>query len=94
MKKGTKITIEILAGIMNKSFIHLEKKMDDGFAELRGEMKEVKVDVVEIKGELKIVNTRLDTIEGKMINNHENRITRAEDDIRLIKTKLKFEGSN
>ncbi len=90
MELGEKITIDQLAGMMNKSFAHLEKRMDSieekvgtGFKELKGDIKEVKADIAEI-------DDRLGIIEGKFINNHENRISKTEDDMRLVKTRLQI----
>jgi tetrahydromethanopterin S-methyltransferase subunit G len=69
-----KVTIENLAGMMKTSFDHLEEKID-------GVKEELKKELVE-------VNLRLDRIESKVDNNHENRISRLEDDVRIIKTAL------
>jgi predicted nucleic acid-binding Zn-ribbon protein len=78
---GKSITIDELAVMMNRSFSHLETKID-------GVRDELKTEITDVKDELVEVNERLDIIEGKIINNHENRISRIEDDIRVIKTTL------
>jgi hypothetical protein len=66
----SKITIDTLAGMMNKSFEHLEKKIDD------------------VKDELKEDIKKLDTRMDKLENGQERRITKLEDDMRVVKTAL------
>ncbi|MDQ3076739.1 MAG: hypothetical protein M3Q63_01655 [bacterium] len=86
MKKQKRITIDMLAGMMNRSFEHFEKKMNEGFASVRAEMA-TKVELIEVKNELA---DRLDTIESKVDINNGNRLSRLEDDVRIIKTKLEL----
>jgi len=78
MEKGKKITIDKLGELMNKAFMHLEQQISN-----------IRVEMATKKGmseEFAKVHYRLDVIEGKMINNHENRISKLEDDIRVLKT--------
>jgi tetrahydromethanopterin S-methyltransferase subunit G len=81
-----RVTIDTLAGIMKMSFDDLKedltRKMENGFAEV-----DMRFDEVDKRFDK--VEYRLDVIEGKLINNHENRIVRLEDEVRVIKTKNK-----
>lgn len=72
-----KITIDTLAGIMKTSFEHLEKKVDK---------LEERVDkgFGEVDEGFEEVNERLD----KIGNGHERRITKLEDEMRVVKTSL------
>lgn len=74
-EKEWKITIDKLAEMMNRSFKHLEErfsmKIEKGFGEVN-----VRLDKVEY---------RLDVMEGKSRFGHENRISRLEDDVRILK---------
>ncbi|MBA3551074.1 hypothetical protein H0W32_02610 [Patescibacteria group bacterium] len=87
MKKQRMITIDMLAGMMNRSFEHFEKKMDEGFALLRGEMT---TGFINVEDRLNKVENRLDKIESKVDSNNENRLSHLEDDVRIIKTKLEL----
>ncbi|MCC2631132.1 MAG: hypothetical protein K0S38_941 [Candidatus Paceibacter sp.] len=82
-EKGKKITIDELARIMNKSFKHLEEKMvtKDDIQRLEG-----RLDTVE--EQLSTVDEKLDKIDAKIDINHENRISKLEDDMRVLKTSL------
>jgi hypothetical protein len=78
----TKVTIDKLAGMMLTQFKDLQTEFKSDIKELKEELKD------EMHEGFKDVNDRLDIIEGKLINNHENRISRLEDDMRLAKTRL------
>lgn len=78
MEIGKKITIEALARMMAKSFDHLEKRIDGVENSLRARMDEGFAEV----------NARLDKIEFIVTQNHENGISKLEDDLRMLKTKL------
>jgi hypothetical protein len=73
-----KVTIDKLAEMMNRSFTHLEKKIDNLTIEMDTRFE--KVDT-----RLEKIEYRLDTIEGKLLTNYENRISRLEDDMRVVK---------
>ena len=51
-EKSTDKKIESLATMVAKGFDELEEKMDAGFKEVRGEIKEVKIDTENIKAEI------------------------------------------
>ncbi len=81
------MTLDKLAVIVSNSINDLRADMNAGFADVRKDMA-TKDDLKEVKQEIAEVNDRLDVIEGKLINNQENRITRLEDEVRVMKTKL------
>ena len=94
MKKeaGVEVTIDELAKMMNRSFEHLENKIDGVESSLRAEMRE---GFARVDDRFSEVNTRMDIMdeykdlpEGKRFNNHENRISRLEDNMRVVKTAL------
>jgi len=70
-----RITIEKLAEMMQRSFEYLEKKFD------------ARIDALEKKMDKGFaeVGKRSDTLE-KIANNHEQRLTNTEDDVRVLKT--------
>ncbi|MDQ3014495.1 MAG: hypothetical protein M3Q73_01375 [bacterium] len=73
-EKGKRITIDQLAEMMQRSFKHIE---------VRFERLEEKFDKRFDRLELKF-----DMLDSKVNINHENRISRVEDDLRVIKTRL------
>jgi hypothetical protein len=73
----SKITIDTLAGMMKTSFEYLEKMIKNGFEGVDKRFEEV--------------DKRFDTIEirlEKLENGQERRITKLEDDMRMVKTAL------
>ncbi len=77
MKKGKKITINILAEMLNRAFASVDARFDkiDGrFAAM-----DIRFDRLEAK---------FDKMEQTVNINHENRISRLEDSTRVIRTKL------
>jgi hypothetical protein len=69
--QGKKITINQLAEMMQRSFAYLEEKMGIGFKKV-----DERFDRLEMK---------FDLLEAKVNVNHENRITRIEEDVRVSK---------
>lgn len=76
MKK--KVTIEDLAVMTQKGFLAVDKRFD-GVDKKFGE----------IDKRFDEVDKRLDRIENLLIRDHENRLNRIDDDMRVIKTRLK-----
>ncbi len=88
-----KVTNDKLAEMMNKSFIHLENKMDERFnaVDKRFEVIDERFEAVDkrfdaVDKRFDKVEYRLDAIEGKFLTSHENRISKLEDEMRVIKT--------
>ena len=95
MKKeiGKEITIDELAGMMNTSFDDLRLKIKEVKEEMREGFEEVRTEMREGFAE---VNSRMDNFEeykdfpeGKRFHNHESRISRLEDSMRIVKTAIR-----
>ncbi|GEM_PF-1186527 len=78
-QNGKRITVDSLAGMMLEHFEHLEKKMDEGFANVPTK--------IEMNERFDKVEVRLDTLE-KSVGGYERRLEKVEDDVRVIKTKV------
>ncbi|MCC2630334.1 MAG: hypothetical protein K0S38_143 [Candidatus Paceibacter sp.] len=74
------MTLDKLTGMVKNQFDELREEMAT-----KKDLDEVKQ---ELKEEITEVKDKLDVIEGKLINTQENRISRLEDDMRVVKTKL------
>jgi predicted nuclease with TOPRIM domain len=83
-EQGKRITINQLAQMMQRSFGHLEGRIDK--LEVRFDSLEGRFDFTEKRFD--DLEVRFDLLESKIVNNHENRLSRLEDDVRIIKTKL------
>ncbi len=90
MKPHKKITIDVLAGMMNHSFDHLENKMNEGFTSVNIRVDKVESRLEKVEKKLEDVDERLEKVESTINLNNENRLSRVEDDIRKIKTKLEL----
>jgi archaellum component FlaC len=91
MEKPKKMTLDLLAQMMNRSFEHMDKRFDK--VENRLDKVENKLDKVEVRLEgvertLKNVDFRLEAVEQKVSFNEDNRMNRLEEDMRKVKTKL------
>ena len=84
MKEEQHITIDEFAAMMNRSFEVLTEKIED----VKDEIKGVKDRLGMVEDRLGTVEDSLERIENKVENRHETRITKLEDDMRIVKTAL------
>lgn len=84
-EKGAKITIDDLAAMMNRSFEHIENIMDKRFLEIDKSFLQVDKRFAKMEMRFDDMDDRFDDIE-RSIGSHEHRITRLEDDVRILKT--------
>lgn len=88
-EKGARITIDELAAMMNSSFEALKKDLKEEIGESNNSLKkELKAEIQEVKDRLDTVEDSLERIENKVENRHETRITKLEDDMRVVKTTI------
>jgi predicted nuclease with TOPRIM domain len=84
MEKPKKITIGILAGMMNRSF----ESLTTNIQEIKVDVSEIKVRISNLDSRLESVENRLESVEQKISFGNDNRMNRPEDDVRKIKSKL------
>ncbi len=89
-EKAGKMTIDKLASMMNTAFEDIREKMatkdDIKHLEERFDKVDMRLDMVE--GRLETVENSLERIESKVDNRQENRISKLEDDVRVLKTTI------
>jgi hypothetical protein len=73
-KKTTDEKIDALAAMVGRAFTDLEKRIDDRFNQVDQDFAEVR--------------QRFDRIENILITGQENRLSRLEDSMRQVRTKL------
>lgn len=86
MAKSKKITLDDLAVMTQNGFNDLRSDMNNGFTELRSEM-DVRFNTVDNRFDK--IEHRLDRIENIILREHDNRIMRLEDEVRMLKTSSK-----
>jgi len=91
MQTGKRITINQLAEMMQRAFNELHIEVKEQIKDVKAQISGVEVRLSGVEHRLDGVEHRLDIIEGKLTTNQENRISRLEDDVRIIKTKLENE---
>ena len=92
MKKTPKVTIEKLALMMNSAFQNIITVMNEKFADVDKRFNAVderfnamdhRFDAMDKRFD--DMDVRFDKLEAVVVTNHENRISRIEDDMRVMK---------
>jgi chromosome segregation ATPase len=95
MATQKKITIDKLAQMINNSFESLRGEMKSGFGKIdtrlnnvENQLGNVESRLDKVENKLEKMDTRLVAVEHKVSFANDNRMTRLEEDVRTIKTKL------
>ena len=78
-KKTTDQLIESLYGFVKVEFKTVNSKLDS-----------LDTRLVNVETKINSIDDRLERVETKVENNNENRLSRLEDSMRVVKTKLGF----
>jgi hypothetical protein len=79
-KSINKVTLSDVLEVTKTSFGNMEKKMDEGFKRVDGELKTIR--------ETMATKDDISRIENVLLRAQDNRVTKLEDDMRKVKTHL------